>query len=205
MSELQAGLPDILASPTNAGELQGIVVRPKKGERRDLETCEISLAGGTHGDHWAKGCWKSTEDGRPHPDVQICLMNARCIALIAQERENWPPAGDNLFIDMDLTPENTPPGTRLAIGTAVIEITDTPHNGCNSFIERYGRDACIFVNTGDGRRLRFRGIYARVLQDGRLTVPSLENVRFTPKSRHGLAHHGMSALCQKRSFAGAQE
>ena len=87
-----------------------------------------------HGDRWAKGCWKSTADGLPHPDVQICIMNARCIALIAGERGNWAPAGDNLFIDLDLTPDNTPPGTRLAIGTAVIEITDTPHNGCDSFI-----------------------------------------------------------------------
>ncbi len=146
------------------------MIRLEGGRRRDLESCEISLAGGTHGDHWANGCWKSTEDGRPHPDVQICIMNARCIGLIAQERDNWPPAGGNLFIDMDLTPANTPPGTRLAIGTALIEITDTPHNGCNSFIERYGRDACIFVNTGEGKRLRLRGIYGRVVQDGRVTV-----------------------------------
>lgn len=170
MTELRAGLADILASPKDDGELKGIVIRPAEGERRELDTCEISLAGGTHGDHWAKGCWMSTEDGKPHPDVQICIMNARCIALIAQERDNWSPAGDNLFIDMDLTPGNTPPGTRLAIGTAVIEITDTPHNGCDSFIERYGRDACVFVNTGEGRTHRLRGIYGRVVQDGRVTV-----------------------------------
>ena len=97
-------------------------------------------------------------------------MNARCIALISQERKNWPPAGDNLFIDMDLTLENAPPGTRLAIGSATIEITDTPHNACAGFIERYGRNAGIFVNAGEGRRLRLRGIYARVIQDGRVTI-----------------------------------
>jgi MOSC domain-containing protein YiiM len=104
--------------------------------------------------------------------VQICIMSARCIELIAQERSNWPPAGDNLFIDMDLTPENMPPGTRLAIGTAVIEITPVPHNGCDGFIARYGRDACVFVNTGEGRRMRLRmrlrGIYARVVKDGQI-------------------------------------
>ena len=105
-------------------------------------------------------------------------MNARCIALIAQERGNWAPAGDNLFIDLDLSPANTPPGTRLAIGTAVIEITDTPHNGCDSFIARYGRDACVFVNTGEGKRLRLRGIYGRVVQDGRVSVGDVvSNVR----------------------------
>ena len=170
LAELNAGLPEILASPDDNGTLRAIVIRPSKTQRADLGTCEISLALGNHGDHWVMGCWKSTEDGQPHPDVQICLMNARCIGLIAQERANWPPAGDNLFIDMDLTPANTPPGTRLAIGSALIEITDTPHNGCASFIERYGRDACIFVNTGEGKKLRLRGIYARVVQDGRITA-----------------------------------
>ncbi len=109
-------------------------------------------------------------DGSPHPDAQICIMNARCIALIAQDRGNWAPAGDNLFIDLDLTPTNTPPGTRLANGTAVIEIIDTPHNGCDKFIRRYGRDARLFVNSGEGKRLRLRGIYGRVAQDGRVSV-----------------------------------
>ena len=170
LDELKAGLPHILASPADEGELQGIVIRPAPGERRELARSKISLAEGVHGDHWAKGCWKTTEDGRPHPDVQVCIMNARCIALIAQERGNWAPAGDNLFIDMDLSPGNMPPGTRLGLGTAIIEITDTPHTGCKSFIERYGRDACLFVNKGEGRRLKLRGIYARVVQDGTITV-----------------------------------
>ena len=170
LSELSAGLPHILASPKQTGRLEAIVIRPDIGERRDVETCAVSLARGCEGDHWAKGCWKNTEDGKPHPDVQICIMNARCIQLIAQERANWPLAGDNLFIDMDLTPANIPPGTRLAIGSAMIEITDTPHNGCSAFIERYGRDACVFVNTGDGKKHRLRGIYGRVIQDGTVTV-----------------------------------
>lgn len=170
LAELQAQLPDILASPRDRGVVQGIVIRPGAGERRDVDSSEISLAGGVHGDHWAKGCWKSTEAGLPHPDVQICMMNARCIAAIAQERDNWPPAGDNLFIDMDLTPDNMPTGQQLAIGSAIIEITGTPHTGCSDFIARYGRDACLFVNTGEGKRLRLRGIYARVVRDGKVSV-----------------------------------
>lgn len=168
--ELQAGLPEILASPKDKGAIEAIIVRPKKGERLDVESAEISLEGGVQGDHWAKGCWKTTEDGRPHPDVQICIMNARCIALIAQERANWPPAGDNLFVDLDLSPENLPVGQKLSVGGAVIEITDTIHAGCDAFIERYGRDACVFVNVGDGKRYRLRGVYARVVHDGRISV-----------------------------------
>lgn len=170
LAELRDALPAILASPSDEGTLEGIVIRPRQGERAELASCELSLTQGVHGDHWAEGCWKTTADGRPDPDVQVCIMNSRCIALIAGERSNWASAGDNLFIDLDLSPANTPPGTRLAIGTAVIEITSEPHNGCESFIARYGRDACVFVNTGEGKRLRLRGIYARVVQDGRVSV-----------------------------------
>jgi len=168
--ELQAGLPHILDSPKDNGVLEAIVIRTAKGERGDLESCEISLEGGTHGDHWAKGCWMSTEDGKPHPDVQICIMNARCIALVAQERERWPLAGDNLLIDIDLRPDNLAPGQHLKIGTAVIEITPVPHAGCTKFVERYGKAAVVFVNAPKGKAMRLRGIYARVVQDGRVTV-----------------------------------
>lgn len=170
IEEIKAGLPEVLASPKEDGILRAIFIRPASGERRDVETCEISLQGGMEGDHWAKGCWKTTEDGSPDPDVQICIMNARFLNLIAVERSNWAPAGDNLIIDMDISPSNLPPGTRLAIGSAIIEITDTPHNGCAKFIARYGRDACVFVNTGEGKQLRMRGIYGRVVQDGRVNA-----------------------------------
>lgn len=168
--ELEAGLPEILAAPADNGRLEAVVIRPAPGEREDLSSCELSLEGGTQGDHWAKGCWKSTEDGKPHPDVQICIMNSRCIALIAQERARWPLAGDNLFIDMDLSPGNLPAGQRLAIGTTVLEITDTPHNGCESFVKRYGKAAVVFVNNPRGKSLRLRGVYARVVRDGRVSV-----------------------------------
>lgn len=170
LEELNAGLPHILGSPPDDGEVRAIVVRPAHGERHDLESCEMSLAGGMHGDHWARGCWKTTDDGKPHPDVQICIMNSRCIDLIAGARERWPLAGDNLFVDLDLRPSNLAPGQRLQAGTAVIEITDTAHLGCQSFSERYGRDATVFVNKGDGRENRLRGIYARVVTDGRIAV-----------------------------------
>ena len=152
------------------------------------------LDGGVHGDHWVKGCWKSTEGGKPHPDVQICIMNARCIQLIAQERPNWPPAGDNLFIDMDLSPDNTPPGTRLGIGTAVIEITAIPHNGCASFAARYGRDATVFVNTAEGRQLRLRGIYGRVTKDGLVSVGDKVAKLLAKGSRHS----GQRPACRCR-------
>lgn len=168
--ELNAGLPDILAAPKDNGEVKAIMIRPVSEKRRDVESCDVSLKGGVHGDHWANGCWKSTDDGSPHPDVQICIMNARCIDLIAGQRNNWPAAGDNLFVDIDLSPDNLPPGQRVRVGTALIEITDTPHNACAKFVEHYGRDAAAFVNTGPGRDNRLRGIYARVVEDGKISV-----------------------------------
>lgn len=173
MAELQAGLPEVLAAPRDSGRLEAIVTRPTRGERRMLDRVGLSLAGGVEGDHWAEGCWLSTDDGRPHPDVQVCIMNARAIRLIAGERENWAPAGDNLFLDMDLSPENLPPGTRLRLGAAELEITATPHNGCDQFIARFGRDACVFVNTSAGKANRLRGVYARVVRDGEVAVGDL--------------------------------
>lgn len=170
LADLQAALPDILAAPKAEGRLDLIVVRPAAGLRETPARVALSAAGGVAGDHWAAGCWRVTEDGRPHPDVQVCLMMSRCIRAIAGPMDAWAAAGDNLFLDMDLTPANAPPGTRLALGTAVLEITEEPHTGCQGFIDRYGRDACIFVNTGAGKIHRLRGIYARVLRDGEVAV-----------------------------------
>ncbi len=169
-AELHAGLARILESPTDDGVLEAIVIRPGPGLREELQSCDISLAGGTHGDHWAQGCWLSTEAGEPHPDVQICIMNARCIAHIARARARWALAGDNLFVDLDIGPENLPPGQRLRIGTAVIEITAVKHAACASFAAHYGQSAAVFVNARKGSALRLRGVYARVVEDGRVTA-----------------------------------
>ena len=169
-AELEAGLPHIFDAPKDNGVLEAIVIRPAEDERQDLESCEISLEGGTHGDRWVQDSHRHTEDGRSHPDVQICIMSARCIALIAGERERWPLAGDNLFIDIDTSPENLPTGQRLSIGSAVIEVTEEPHHACGAFVERYGREAAAFCNVGVGKANRFRGLYGRVVRDGRVTV-----------------------------------
>lgn len=165
LAELDAALAALAPSPKDGGAVEMIVVRPAPGQRRVVDEVAVSFAGGLAGDHWALGCWKSLPDGRPDPDVQVCLMNARVIEMVAGGRENWAPAGDNLFVDLDLSPASLPAGTRLAVGSAVLEITDVPHNGCAGFVERYGRDACAFVNRGRETH-RLRGVYARVVQGG---------------------------------------
>ncbi len=168
--QLLNGLAHILASPSDEGVLQGIVTRPEKGQRVEVDACALSGKTGVEGDHWANGCWMSTDDGEPHPDVQVSLMNTRCLGLIARERDRWALAGDNLLVDFNLSPENVTPGQRLAVGSAIIEISDVPHMACASFIERYGRDAGVFVNTGDGRTHMLRGRLGRIVQDGHVSV-----------------------------------
>jgi MOSC domain-containing protein YiiM len=170
LEELRDGLSEILLSPQDRGILRAIVIRPEVEARVSLQQCELSPDGGVHGDNWAKGCWMSLPDGRPHPDVQVTLMNARTIALIAQDEARWPLAGDNLFVDLDLSAENLPPGTRLSVGSALLEITAVPHKGCRKFADRYGVDATRFVNSRDGLRLHLRGIYARIVERGVVRV-----------------------------------
>ena len=149
------------------------MIRPATDARESLRQCELSAELGVHGDNWAQGCWMSLPDGRPHPDVQVAIMNARTIALVAQDEARWPLAGDNLYVDLDLSAANLPPGTRLAIGTTLLEITAVAHNGCKKFAERFGLEATRFVNSKDGKRLHLRGIYARVARPGTITVGDL--------------------------------
>jgi len=170
LEQLHDGLPLVQQSPTDDGELKAIVIRPKTDERSQLAHCELSLEGGVHGDNWALGCWKSLPDGSPHPDVQIAIANSRAIDLIAGDSGRWALAGDNLFVDFDLSAENLQAGQQLAIGDVVVEITEIPHNGCKKFADRFGSDALKFVNSTVGKQLHLRGIYARVVTSGIVQV-----------------------------------
>ena len=168
--ELERGLRKVLQSPKDGGRLEAIVVRPGAKQRRSLGECELSPEGGLHGDRWADGCWKTLPDGRPHPDVQVAIMNSRAIAWIAGDRSRWELAGDSLYVDLDLSDENLSPGDRLSVGSVILVITETPHLGCQTFGERFGAEAVSFVNCPEGRRLHLRGIYARIIQAGLVTV-----------------------------------
>lgn len=168
--ELHAGLDEIRQSPKDEGVLELIVRRPRVGEREVLDEGRLDVAEGLVGDTWiSRGSRRST-DGQAHPDMQLNIMNSRVIALVAQERERWHLAGDQLFVDLDLSVENLPPGTRLALGSAVIEVTPEPHTGCQKFVSRFGLDAMMFVNSPLGRQLNLRGINAKVVQPGTIRV-----------------------------------
>lgn len=173
LQELEAGLEAIRQAPREPGRLELIVRRPQIGMRDVLSEAELSLTDGLVGDTWKTRGSKKTNDGSAHPELQLTIMNARAIALLAQEKEFWGLAGDQLYFDMDLSDENVPPETRLAIGAAVIEITKEPHTGCQKFAARFGEEALRFVNSTVGRELHLRGINARVVTPGIIRVGDL--------------------------------
>ena len=162
--ELEAGLESIRQSPTDDGIVELIVSRPRPSVREVLDRAELDPASGLLGDSW------STRVASPDPQTQLNVMNARVIALIAQDKARWPLAGDQLFVDLDLADDNLPPGSQLEIGSAVIEVSAEPHTGCGKFVERFGVDAMKFVNSPIGRKLHLRGINARVVRAGAVRV-----------------------------------
>jgi MOSC domain-containing protein len=170
MAELEAGLDHIRQAPKNEGVLELIVRRPRVEEREVLEEGQLHPLDGLMGDSWKSRGSSRRPDGSAHPDMQLNIMNARVIALVAQDRDRWKLAGDQLYIDMDLGAENLPAGTQLALGSAVIEVTPQPHNGCQKFVARFGLDAMKFVNSTLGRELHLRGINAKVVQPGLIRV-----------------------------------
>ena len=162
-AELVAALEEIRRSPTAQGSVDLIVRRPAENEREVLDEGMLDLDEGLLGDMWHRR-------GTPNPDAQLTLMNARAAEVIAGGRERRQLAGDQLYVDLDLSIENLPAGTRLSVGDAVVEVAAVPHTGCAKFSARFGTDALRFVNKSPGRELRLRGVNARVVTAGAVRV-----------------------------------
>lgn len=166
---LWADLDHVRRAPRDEGTLELIATRPAVGEREVVEQAELDVEQGVVGDSWSR------RGKRPNPKSQVAIMSARAAAMIAGEREHWAIAGDQLYIDLDLSAANLPPGTRLAIGTAILEVSDLPHLGCGKFTARYGAEARELVNSPEGVALNLRGINTRIVQGG--TVRRGDTVR----------------------------
>lgn len=163
---LESGLEAIRSAPEAEGRVELIVRRPSEGERKLLEECLLDLRDGVVGDRWSAASGAGTGDR----SAQVTLMNARAIELIAGGRERWALAGDQLYVDLDISVDNLPPGTLLAIGDAVVAVSEAPHTGCAKFSARYGSAALRFVNSTTGRALRLRGLNASVVEPGRVRI-----------------------------------
>ncbi|HUR20216.1 MAG TPA: hypothetical protein VMZ90_05360 [Vicinamibacterales bacterium] len=168
LEALSERLPHIRQSPQREGTLALIVRRPQVDAREVLAEAELNTVEGLAGDTWSKRGSSRTSDGSPHPDMQLNLMNVRVVEAVAGSTKRWPLAGDQLYVDLDLSQSNLPPGTRLSVGGAVIEITPQPHTGCGKFSARFGVDALKFVNSPEGRLLGLRGVNAKVVTPGRV-------------------------------------
>ena len=176
IEELEAGLDEIRRAPTTEGVVELIVRRPAEGEREVLQEGVLDLSEGLVGDRWGARRSSKTADGSPNVETQLTLMSARVVDLVAAgDRERWALAGDQIYVDLDISEANLPAGTRLALGSSVIEVTPEPHNGCVKFASRFGNDAHRFVNTKPFRHLRLRGLNAKVIEPG--TVSSGDTIR----------------------------
>lgn len=177
LATLNAARPQILDSPQDDGRVDLIVRRPAVDERETISEAALDVVEGLVGDCWRARGSGSTPDGSANPKAQVTLMNVRVAALVAVTPERIPLAGDQFFVDFDLTAANVPPGTRLALGSAVIEVSDDPHTGCRKFFDRFGNDAHRFVNAKEDRALNLRGINAFVVTGG--TVRAGDAIRKT--------------------------
>jgi hypothetical protein len=165
--ELAAGMAEVRRAPAAVGTVEMIVRRPAPDEREVLAEGHLTPADGLVGDDWLARGNRKTPDGSADPQQQLTLMGARVVDLLAGgDRAAWPLAGDQLYVDLDLSVANLPAGTRLAVGTAVIEVTEPPHTGCAKFSARFGSEALRLANSPEGRSLRLRGLNARVTQPG---------------------------------------
>jgi hypothetical protein len=166
LAALEAGLDEIRDAPSERGRVELMCRRPATEERELIDEAVLDTEMGLVGDNWRTRGSKATDDGSAHPLMQLTLMNARSAALIAGQPERRQLAGDQFFVDFDLSVENIPPGTRLTLGQATIEITEIPHRGCGKFSARFGVDALKFVNSEVGRELNLRGVNARIIEAG---------------------------------------
>jgi hypothetical protein len=161
---------DVRAAPSEAGTVRLIVRRPAVDAREVVEEARLDVDLGLVGDTWRSRGSSSTQDGSADLQAQVTVMNARAAMAFAGDVDRWPLAGDQLYVDFDISEENIPAGTRVRIGGAEIEVSAKPHTGCAKFSARFGVEALRTVSSPTGRSLRLRGMNARVTSGGTVRV-----------------------------------
>lgn len=165
----------VRGAPRTAGRLELIVRRPAVDQREVLATAVLDPTVGLVGDGWFERGSSRTSDGRANPESQVTLINTRVLRAIEPDEARWPLAGDQLYVDFDLGQEALPAGSEIAVGSAVLVVSEQPHTGCAKFSARFGSDALRWINSPVGRALRMRGMNTRVIGGG--TVRTGDTVR----------------------------
>ena len=176
LAELAAAQAHLLAAPDDEGVLRLIVTRPSQAHRVVLDTGQLDMERGLAGDNWLERGNRHRADKSADPDAQITVMNIRVAELVAGSPDRIPLAGDQLYVDLNLSIDNLPVGSQLAIGDAVLEVTPPPHTGCAKFVDRFGADAMQFVNSREGRKNRWRGMNTKVIRPGSIRAGDLVSV-----------------------------
>ncbi len=177
-ADFEAGLDHVRRSPADCGTVELIVCRPDVDERLVLAEATLDESCGLVGDNWRVRGSSSTPDKTADPGKQVTVMNARVALLVAGDPDRRQLAGDQLYLDFDISQANLPAGARLAIGAVVLEVSPQPHLGCPKFSARFGTEALRFVNSRVGRQLRLRGLNARIVVPG--TIRTGDTVRKLP-------------------------
>lgn len=164
--DFQPFLDAIRRAPRDVGRLEVIVRRPAVDDREVVVEGVLNTELGLVGDGWLARGSSRTPDGSANPDSQVTVISTRVLRAIEADATRWPLAGDQLYVDFDLSQRALPPGSRLQIGSAVIEVTEQPHTGCAKFSARFGSDALRWINSPEGRELRMRGMNTRVVRGG---------------------------------------
>jgi MOSC domain-containing protein YiiM len=154
-------------APFDGGRLDLIVRRPAIDERERLDRAQLDPDLGLVGDRWSSQHQATTPR---YLQAQLTLIGTRLLEAIEPDRDRWPLAGDQLYVDLDLCEEHLPSGSRLAIGPTVIEVSETPHTGCAKFSARFGSEALRWINSPLGRAHRLRGLNAWVVEGGTITI-----------------------------------
>lgn len=170
LHDIENRMPWVLNSPGDKGRVELIVVRPQTDSRKVLSRVLCSPEAGVTGDNWQSQCWKKLDNGQADPVVQVAIMNSRMIDVLTGDKNSWSLAGDQLFIDFDLSVNNLSPGERLQIGATMLEITAEPHRGCKKFKQRFGDAALQYVNSAQGDAHRLRGVYAKIISVGEVLI-----------------------------------
>ena len=167
-AELDAAVPHILAAPKDGAVIEQLCLRPGYNQRRFVDEITMTRAGGIPGERWAEAPWLRLADGRPHPGIQVCILQKRVLDLIWRNREHSPHPGDTFIVDMDLGTDNLPEGQLLQAGDVVLRVSGVFNDACVKWKTRYGDDAKAWVTAPGHPPLRLRGILCSIERDGRV-------------------------------------